>query len=324
MKTFLTKIYILSFMALVTYFGVIIWNLTFAHLIHEYHQRHAANIEHSEEDLAEQKKDKQSFEQMILKSEKRVKNYLGYRVLEQQYIKGHFHHIGFDVGPDKYSYCSSCHGDMPHDNVTKDMRAFLNMHAFFIGCQTCHSRPEGEMATGVYQWYDRETGEIISSPVNGAPPGTYKAKIIPFVLENDSLVRIDSKEKIEFVAQYRLNEKDLTEGQRSKAKKLIHGVVSKKPVMCEECHSRENPMLPLENLGYSKRRVDSITSTEVVGMIKNYTKFYMPKMLHPGVGDERQQEAVQQVLPVVPVHQEPASDTEEASHNAAVDGTEAE
>jgi len=55
-------------------------------------------------------------------------------------------------------------------------------------------------------------------------------------------------------------------------------------VTCEECHTRNNPLLPLANLGYPKRRVDSITSTEVVGMIKNYTKFYMPKMLNPGVG----------------------------------------
>ena len=292
MKTFLTKLYILAFMALVTYFGVVIWNLTFAHLIHEYHERTAENIEQSEESLAEQKIENQTFEKMILKSEKRVKNYLGYKVLEQQYIEGHFHHIGFDIGPDRYSYCGSCHGDMPHDSVKKDIRAFLNMHAFFIGCQTCHFRPEAEMATGIYQWYDRETGAIIPSPVKDAAPGTYNAKIIPFVLENNSLVRIDNQARIEFVKQYKLNEKKLSEGQKSKAKKMIHSVVSKKPMMCEECHSKEHPLLPLISLGYSKRRVDSITSTEVVGMIKNYTKFYMPKMLNPGISnavDEKEQ-----------------------------------
>ncbi len=299
MKKLLTKLYILAFMALVVFFAMTIWNLTFAHLIHEYHERHAAKVEHSEETLALQKEESKSFEQMILKSEKRTKQYLGYRVLEQQYIKGHFHHIGFDVGPDRHSYCSSCHGDMPHDSVTKDLRAFLNMHAFFIGCQTCHSRPEMAKGTGVYQWYDRETGGIISSPVNGAPPGTYKAKIIPFVMENGSLVRIDSQARKEFVNQYRLNEKELSEGQKSKAKNMIHNIISKKPVMCEECHSKENPLLPLANLGYPERRVDSITSTEVVGMIKNYTKFYMPKMLNPGVG-----KPVNSVQPVVPVQPE--------------------
>ncbi|MBU0945735.1 MAG: hypothetical protein KJ804_19175 [Proteobacteria bacterium] len=299
MKKLLTKLYILAFMALVVYFGVIIWNLTFAHIIHEYHERHAANMEHSEESLVQKEKVAKSFEQVILNSETRTKQYLGYRVLEQQYIEGHFHHIGFDVGPDRHSYCSSCHGDMPHDSVTKDLRAFLNMHAFFIGCQTCHSRPEGEMATGVYKWYARETGEIIPSPVNDAPPGTYKAKIIPFVMEKGSIVRIDSQAKRDFVEQYRLNEKELTEGQKSKSKNIIHNIVSKKPVICEECHSKEKPLLPLADLGYSERRVDSITSTEVVGMIKNYTKFYMPKMLNPGVSHPVDP-AVDPVEPVLP------------------------
>jgi len=315
MKKLLTKLYILAFMALVVYFGVIIWNLTFAHIIHEYHERNAANTEHTEESLAQKKKDDKSFEQVILKSEKRTKHYLGYRVLEQQYIKGHFHHIGFDVGPDRHSYCSSCHGDMPHDSVTKDLRAFLNMHAFFIGCQTCHARPEGETATGVYQWYSRETGEIIPSPVNDAPPGTYKAKIIPFIMENGSLVRIDTQAKIDFVEQYRLNEKELTEGQKSKSKSIIHNVVSKKPVICEECHSSENPLLPLADLGYPKRRVDSITSTEVVGMIKNYTKFYMPKMLNPGVSHP-----VDPVEPLLPV--EPAPSVPEDENLPPVDRAE--
>ncbi len=298
MKTIFIKLYIIAFMVVVVYFGVTIWNLTFAHIIHEYHERKTEKEKHKEKPLEINK----SFEQVILKSEKRVKNYLGYRVLEQQYIKGHFHHIGLDIGPDKYSYCSSCHGDMPHDSVTKDLRAFLNMHAFFISCQACHSRPEGGMAPREYKWYDRETGEIIPSPVNGAPPGTYKAKIIPFVMENGSMERIDNKARIEFVAQYRLNEKDLSEGQKSKSKSMIHNVISKKPVMCEECHTSENPLLPLENLGYPKRRVDSITSTEVVGMIKNYTKFYMPKMLNPGVGKQANQgEPQPQASPVAPV-----------------------
>lgn len=282
MKTILTKTYLIFFLGVVAYFAITIWNLTFAHIIHEYHERKSKPAITEGESQVKSK----SFEQVILKSEKRVKNYLGYRVLEQQYIEGHFHHIGFDIGPDKISYCSSCHGDMPHNSVVKDLRAFLNMHAFFIGCQTCHSRLEGEQATGIYKWYDRETGEIIESPVNGSPPGTYKAKIVPFVRENGSIVRIDTQERIDFVEQYRLNEKELSEGQRSKAKSMIHNVISKKPVMCEECHSVEKSLLPLQELGYPRRRVDSITSTEVVGMIKNYTKFYMPKMLNPGVGKQ--------------------------------------
>lgn len=281
MKWFLTKIYILAFMGLVVFFSVLIWNLTFAHLIHEYQNRkgHVSIQDVAEGDLAGEQK--QTFEQIILESEDRVKHYLGYRVLEEQRIEGHFHHIGLDIGPDNRSYCRSCHGDMPHDTV-KDIRSFLNMHAFFVACQTCHVKLEGEEKSNVFKWYDRKTGELVESPVNGAPPGTYNAKVIPFIRENGRVERIDSQDRINFVNDYQENEKSLTEGQKSKAKKLIHKIISKTPVMCEECHTREKPLLPLAELGYPKARIDSITSTEVVGMIKNYTQFYMPKMLYPG------------------------------------------
>ncbi len=282
-KCLLTKLYIIAFMGLVIFFSVLIWNLTFAHLLHEYHGRTAGETAggHGEDKKALD----QTFEQVILKSEKRVKNYLGYKVLDQQYIEGHFHHIGLDIAPDRYSYCSSCHGDMPHNGV-KDIRAFLNMHAFFVGCQTCHVKPAEDQVTGIYKWYDRATGEIVDSPVNDAHPGTYGAKIIPFVKENGAIVRIDSKQKMDFANEYRKKERELSEGQKSRAKKMIHQGISKKPVVCEECHRKENPQLPLASLGYPKARIDSITSTEVVGMIKNYTEFHMPKMLHPGVSNE--------------------------------------
>ncbi len=93
-----------------------------------------------------------------------------------------------------------------------------------------------------------------------------------------------------FAREYLEREDTLTDTQKSKAKKLLHKIVSKQPVMCEECHQKEAPHLSLEALGYSKERIDSITSTEVVGMIKNYTEFYMPRMLHPGQVEQQQQQ----------------------------------
>ena len=281
MKEFLFKIYNLIFLVLVVIFIVTIWNVTFGHIVHEYHERHEANKVLTLEETKEQEAEKSTFEKVILESDERVKHYLGYKILEETRIEGHFHHIGFDIGPDKRSYCVDCHGDMPHDAI-KDIRAFLNMHAFFVGCQTCHVKLEGEDKTGVFKWYNRTTGEIVDSPVKTARPGSFKAKIIPFERVNGQLHRIDNQERIEFAREYEDREKTLTEQQKSRAKKLIHKVVSKKPVLCEDCHQKENPFLPLEAIGYPKERVDSITSTEVVGMIKNYTKFYMPKMLAPG------------------------------------------
>ncbi len=286
MKQFFFKIYMIAFMALTVFFIAIIWKVTFAHIIEEHHERtESQEIAKYKEEQVEKSK-KTTFEKIILESDERVKHYLGYRILEEARIEGHFHHIGFDIGPDNRSYCVKCHGDMPHDAV-KELRAFLNMHAFFVGCQTCHVKLEKTETTGVYKWYDRKTGDIVESPVKDNTPGTYNSKLIPFEKVDGKLVRVDSDERIEFAEEYRAHEKSLTEAQKSRAKKLIHKVVSKKPYLCEDCHQKEKPILPFEAIGYSKERIDSITSTEVVGMIKNYTQFYMPSMLQPGSSNDK-------------------------------------
>ena len=288
MKSFLFKLYMLGFMCLVLFFIFIIWKVTFAHIIEEYHERKAAQEIAKFKEEQKKKAEKTTFEKIILESEERIKHYLGYRILEEQRIKGHFHHIGFDIGPDRRSYCVDCHGDMPHDAV-KELRAFLNMHAFFIACETCHVKLEKPKRTGVFKWYDRVTGKIVKSPVKEFSPGTYRAKIIPFEAPEGGGEprRVDYQERIDFAREYRERENKLTEAQKSRAKKLIHNIVSKQPYICEDCHQKEAPLLPLEALGYPKERIDSITSTEVVGMIKNYTKFYMPRMLHPGKAEKK-------------------------------------
>jgi hypothetical protein len=275
------KFYIIGFAALSIFFMIIIWKVTFAHVIEEYHDRQEALEIAKIKEQQEQVKEKTTFQKIVLESEETVKHYLGYKVLEEKRIKGHFHHIGLDIGPDNRSYCIECHGDMPHDKII-ELRAFLNMHAFFIGCQTCHVKLEGADKTGEFRWYDRRTGVIIPAPVTTARAGSYTAKIIPMEKVNGNLRRIDSQDRIDFALEFKEKIDSITEPQKQKAKKHIHSIVSKQPHLCEDCHNNENPLIQLDALGYQKERIDSILSTEVIGLIKNYTKFYMPRMLHPG------------------------------------------
>jgi hypothetical protein len=293
MKKLLSKLYIVGFMVLTVFFMHIIWKVTFAHLFEEHHFRNKAMaIAKMQPEDNEKSKGELLFEETILESQERVKHYLGYRIMEEMRIEGHFHHIDFDFKPDKSSYCIECHGDMPHGKV-KELRAFGNMHASYIACQTCHVRLEGNEKTGVYKWYDRTTGEIVPSPVKeGVSSGAYGSKIIPFVRVEDKLQRIDTPERVDFAHQYSEKEKTLTDIQKSKAQKIIHKVVSKKPHMCEDCHQKEAPLLPFEKLGYPKTRTDAFVSTEVVGMIRNYTKFYMPRILHPGEIEKQEREPI--------------------------------
>ena len=279
MRKLLSKLYILGFLVLTVFFMVIIWNVTFGHIVEEYRDR-KMNLELTKfKDKQKKAQEKSTFQEAILESEERVKHYLGYRVLEQRWLKGHFHHIDFDFKPDQKNYCVECHGDLPHDKV-RELRAFGNMHASFIACQTCHVKLEGEAKTGVFKWYDRETGEIVDSPVSeNIRPGTYKSKIIPFESIDGTLQRIDTPERIAFASEFREQEKALDEIQKSKANKIIHKIVSKKPYLCEDCHQKAAPVLPFEELGYPQHRIDTIISNEVIGMIKNYAQFYIPIML---------------------------------------------
>jgi len=291
MKKLISKLYILGSMALTVLLIIIIWKVTFGHIVEEYRTR-KMNLEIAQLTDAQKKEEdeKVTFQKAILDGQERVKHYLGYRVLEQARLEGHFHHIDFDFKPDKSNYCIECHGDLPHNKV-KELRAFGNMHASFIACQTCHVILEGEAKTGAFKWYDRQTGGIVKSPVKeGVAPGTYSAKIMPLERVNGQLQRIDTPDRIEFSREYRQKEQTLTEIQKSKAQRIIHQVVSKKPYLCERCHQKEDPVLPLAELGYPQHRIDNIVSTEVIGMIKNYTKFYIPMMLEFDEGSQAPQQ----------------------------------
>lgn len=286
MKKFLAKLYILVGLVATVFFTILIWNLTFGKIVKEYRHRQQVETIIKDRALAQEEKERAeaTFKEAILESEETIKHYLGYRVLEQRFIKGRFHHIDFRFKPDNRSYCIACHGDIPHDKV-KELRAFDNMHASFIACQTCHVRLEGDAKTGVFKWYDRETGAIIKGPIKeGMRPGTYNAKILPFERVNGTVQAVDTPARIAFAREYRETENTLSEVQKTKARRIIHSIVSKKPYVCEDCHQKEQPLLPFRELGFPQHRIDTMVSNEVIGMIKKYTDFYIPLILEPGVG----------------------------------------
>jgi len=284
MKAFLKKLYIIAFMALTVFFMVVIWNLTFGKLWEMMTNRKTAGQTETARAPEDRKEDK-AFKKIMLDSDETVKHYLGYRVLEEMKIEGHFHHIDYEMEPDKRSYCIECHGDIPH-NKTKEIRAFANMHSAFLACETCHVRLAEEQKSGVFKWYSRKTGEIVPSPIQeGVAPGLFHAKIVPFEYAEGNLRRIDDQSGIDFARRYMRTEKTLTETQKTDIKKKIHTRVDENPYLCEDCHRPQDPLIPFEEIGYSKKRADLLVSNEVVGMIRDYTKFYVPEMLHPGLSD---------------------------------------
>ena len=225
---------------------------------------------------------------------------LGYMIIEEQYVKGHFHHVGMKVETDNYSVCIKCHGAVPHDRA-KTIRAFLNMHAFYLACETCHVRPELNEPNWTFRWYDKDTGVAIANPaglntIDEAMYGNYSAKVAPGKINEEGIFRfLNGPNELAFVEKYQDEEKLLNDTQKSKMKKIIHRKVNEDPLLCDGCHTpKGTPYLPFADLGYPNRRMYELTSTEVVGMIKKYQKFYIPNILHGG-GENENSEQKQQM-----------------------------
>jgi len=220
-------------------------------------------------------------EKIVLEDKEKEKFYRGYRITTEKELKGFYHNIALKVGPDNRSLCIKCHGDFPHGE-TKHIRAFLNMHAFFLACETCHIRPEEKEEPLYYQWYDRESGAIVKNPEIGtAPIDTLDLRLVPCRMENGELLREDSDERIKYTDDFiRMVEEGTLSYEEDKEKlKKIHDHINPESIQCQECHTKENPLLPYEKIGYSERRVGYLCSEEISRMIREYKLFSTPSPL---------------------------------------------
>lgn len=220
-------------------------------------------------------------EKIVVEDPEKERLYRGYRITEEKELKGFYHNIALSVGPDNRSHCIKCHGDFPHGE-TKQIRAFLNMHAFFLSCETCHIRPEETEKDLVYQWYDRESGVIVENPEIGTKPiDALGLKLIPCRVKEGKLVREDSEERIRFTEDFiRMVEKETISFEEEKeALKKLHDHINPQSIQCQECHTKEKPFLTFEKIGYSERRIGYLCSEEISRMIRDYKLFHTPTPL---------------------------------------------
>ena len=180
--------------------------------------------------------------------------------------------------------CVMCHGTYPHGKKKK-VRSMLNLHIGFISCSVCHARrnsagqdPEGSIERDQlgFMWVDRETGEFRDS-VEGEY-GKYPAKIYPVWHTQDGSRQIHAPINQEAAQRFLDLRPQLTSDQVSEAKAKLHEPLSEQPVFCSDCHQKDSYM-DYEKLGFEKRRIDHIVSSEIVGMIDKYKTFYLPSVI---------------------------------------------
>ena len=290
LKKTIRTLYILALMAFTVWYGFFLYPIIYGH-------GDEARKEGGDTDLAgfygEGTTDEEkAFLKSLKEQQQTATTDLGYMVIEEQYVQGHFHHVGMKVEADSSSVCIRCHGAVPHDRA-KSIRAFLNMHAFYMGCETCHVRPEaaGE-GPWIFRWYNKDTGEAIPNPpgvatLDEAMYGNYSAKLSPGKIDSNGQFRfLNGPKELGFVNKYLKEEDRLNDTQKSKMKKVIHRNVNEDPLLCDGCHTiKEEPYIPFAELGYPEERLHELTSTEVVGMIEKYKEFYIPEFLRGGGSD---------------------------------------
>jgi len=220
---------------------------------------------------------------------------LGYTVIDEDYLKEHFHHIGVKFEHDKVNACVYCHGEVPHDK-DKEIRSFLNMHSFTVSCELCHVEKGRKWDLA---WFEVKTGDYVPNPskLNEKEIGTWSLQGYKKIKEKSisygakiSLFQKDDKEffsngdDLSIAKTYMKKFKKYSNKKRKKDKNEMHENILKEPFECDHCHGREQEYVDYAELGYPPRRVKQLNDSAIVGMIGKYKKFYFPEFIDGGSG----------------------------------------
>lgn len=207
---------------------------------------------------------------------------VAYKDISEIHRLYNFHQAEAVVGTDTQNLCVSCHGDVPH-NKKQEIRAFLNMHAFFMGCETCHITPSSPSGFK-YVWYDKNTGEEFEKIDTGFFLDDTPYKLIPRNRSGEANV-FDTPAVTKYVDEFKNSVSNAAPAAKSAALRVIHRPMNKleDSVKCNDCHTPNlsEAYLPYKEIGYTERRLAQIVGNEVSGMIDNYKEFFLPNFLRP-------------------------------------------
>jgi hypothetical protein len=291
LKTIVFKAYVVALMAFTVWYGYFMYPLIFG-----FEGKEAAAVSLREAGQAGAKEE-QMFVRLIAEQPKeRKKTDLGYRVIEQPYIEGRFHNIGFTLDPDTTSTCIRCHGNAPHAE-SKKARAFMNMHTFYLACETCHSPPAAGAPPWDFRWHDKKTGKVVANPrqifnieeayrkrrqTREYPVyGDYGAKISPSNATAGEPQLLHGPKEMAEVERYLAGRGRIDDTAKKERLDFFHQKVAKESVRCESCHRGERPYIPFAELGYPPTRLRELADNPVIGMLSKYDRFYMPKLVAP-------------------------------------------
>lgn len=288
-KKLVVNTYVVALMAFTLWYGYFMYPLIFG-----FEGKEAAVVSLKEMGHAGTKEEQMFVRLISEKPKERKTTDLGYRVIDQPYIKGHFHNIGFTIQPDLVSPCIRCHGNAPHVESQKT-RAFMNMHTFYLACETCHASPGEGAPPWTFRWHDKKTGMAVASPpeilkiedtqrdlekTRKYPVyGDYGAKIAPVSNAAGDPIMMHGAEDIKEVDRYLANRVGASAGEKKEKLESFHKKVSKEAVRCQNCHRKDRSYIPFAALGYPPTRVMELENNPVIGILQNYDQFHLPNLV---------------------------------------------
>jgi len=132
--------------------------------------------------------------------------------------------------------CLSCHSDAVHRKSPRK-RAFLNMHARIIACETCHWKPEEK--TLEYRW----------KKVEGS--GHDKGMIIPWLGKKPVITMKNEP----WAHKLKQDWDKASDAEKVKIKARLHHPLKQTGPGCGACHRHEDNLLNMQALDYQPGRV---------------------------------------------------------------------
>lgn len=200
-------------------------------------------------------------------------------------IRDHFHQIVQEEPSvlESESVCFLCHTTLPHHSHKK-VRAIMNMHTFYLTCESCHVR-DGEAQEVAYAWMDPKgtdtsLGHYGTSyhPLSGSLLRVnLQSRIAPYVTRDGKRVFLVQRKDTPMARDYVRMKDRLSEQEKDFAKKNFHARIKPTGYACKECH-REDGILDFQRLGFSERRTADLEHLSVSSMLTRYETFYLPEL----------------------------------------------
>lgn len=186
------------------------------------------------------------------------------------------------------SFCTTCHLTPPHTKSLRS-RTFMNMHTQYVASESCHFRPENVVLN--YQWQDtRDASTVTAQPdlfrqevksVKKSPGLVAKNEVVVEQIKTiNPLVKIMPYYQGQSVAlrkdtAFAEETKNIWQQQgitpeKIQRRALIHAPLSEKGPKCEACHTDEDALLNLTQLGATEYQAEKIENNIVTQFFSRY------------------------------------------------------